>query len=215
MGRGPGVAIVMALAVLTALAGETVAGEPVAGEPVAGAPPPLTPIEPEQSAAAFERIKGMQGTWSGVSTKGWEEQVTYREIAAGSCVLETSFDAHPDETMLTLYHMHRGDLLLTHYCVAKNQPRLRATAASSDGSTIEFTFLDATGIPSRDEGHMDRLVMTFGGDAVRKQWFWYSAGNESPMERITLTRAAAGGLEEDATASQAAQSPSTIRRTSP
>jgi hypothetical protein len=133
----------------------------------------------------------MEGAWTGRSTKGWTEEITFRGIAAGSCVLETSFDAHPDETMVTLYHMHEDALLLTHYCVAKNQPRLRATAATADGRTVEFTFQDATGIPSRDVGHMDRLVVTFeGDDAVAMQWFWYADGGEQPMERIELTRAA-------------------------
>ena len=118
--------------------------------------------------------------------------MTYKTIAAQSCVLETSFDAHPDETMLTLYHLSGEELLLTHYCVAKNQPRLKATAATEDGSVIEFTFLDATGMPSRDVGHMDRLVVTFEEDGFTEQWFWYSDGKESPMEQITLTRSSNG-----------------------
>jgi hypothetical protein len=156
---------------------------------IARADEALSPITADAAAAAFERLKTMDGSWNGVSTKGWTDEVDFRTIAAESCLLETSFGAHPNETMLTLYHMHEGSLLLTHYCVAKNQPRLKATAASPDGRTIEFTFLDATGIPSRDSGHMDRLVITFEGiDRAHKRWFWYADGRETPMEGITLTR---------------------------
>lgn len=149
---------------------------------------PFHPITTATAMDAFDRLKAMAGPWTGTSTKGWSETVSYETIARGSCVLERSFDAHPNETMLTLYHVHESALLLTHYCVARNQPRLRATGMSADGRTIEFTFESATGIASRDQGHMDRLVMTFGDDAVVKQWYWYGDGKESPMEQITLTQ---------------------------
>lgn len=183
--RSVSLAFVMLLATHTcAGAGKTPASEAGAGAST------LAPITKEVAAGTFERLTGMEGAWTGVSTKGWSEEMTYTTIARGSCVLERSFDAHPNETMLTLYHLDGERLLLTHYCVARNQPRLVATRASADGNVVEFTFLDATGIASREQGHMDRLVMSFGTDAVVKQWYWYADGAESPMERITLTRAA-------------------------
>jgi hypothetical protein len=183
----------MRSSIFTAAAFAAVVASPALPTPAHAGDAPLSPITSEQALAAYDRLKAMDGSWTGTSTKGWTETVTYRVIARESCVLETSFDAHPNETMLTLFHLHEGALLLTHYCVAKNQPRLKATAASSDGGTVEFTFLDATGIPSRDAGHMDRLVITFEApDQVRKQWYWYSAGKESPMEGIALNRLPAG-----------------------
>lgn len=47
------------------------------------------------SRAAFEQLKRMEGKWKGRSTKGWEETITYKTIAAGSVVVGNSFDAHP------------------------------------------------------------------------------------------------------------------------
>jgi hypothetical protein len=149
--------------------------------------PALAPITDEQSVATFERLKGLAGTWVGESTKGWRERIRYEVIARDSCVLESSFDAHPGEKMLTLFHLDGSDLLLTHYCVARNQPRLRASAICADGRTVEFTFRDMTGGP-RDMGHMDRCVMTFGDDTLTTQWFWSAKGKETPMEVITQRR---------------------------
>ncbi|MDQ6893588.1 MAG: RNA polymerase sigma factor [Acidobacteriota bacterium] len=74
------------------------------------APPP----SPSSSAlAAFERFRAMDGTWEGRSTKGWQESISFKTIAGRSAVVETSFDAHPGETMLTVFHLDGEDLTLT------------------------------------------------------------------------------------------------------
>ena len=148
---------------------------------------------PAAAAAAFERFRAMEGTWDGSSTKGWRESVSWKTIAGGSAVVETSFDAHPGETMLTVFHLDGEDLTLTHYCVAKNQPRLRATGISPDGRTIEFTFAGGGNLADRNRGHMDRAVFRFeDADHVSTRWTWYQAGSEKWMEEIRLERRSAG-----------------------
>lgn len=152
------------------------------------AEPTTAPLSPAR--AAFERFKALDGQWIGRSTKGWEERSTVRVIAGGSCVMQTSFDAHPNETMVTMFHMDGPDLILTHYCVAKNQPRLKATKFGEDGMTVTFTFMDATNLPSRDAGHMDQAVFTLESpDRYTSQWTWYQNGQERWMERIENVRA--------------------------
>ena len=139
--------------------------------------------------AAFEQFKRLAGEWRGRSTKGWEETVSFKTIAGGSVVVETSFDAHPNETMMTMFHLDNERLMLTHYCVARNQPRLVATSFSEDGKTITFTFLDGGNIPTRDRGHMDKAVFRFlDDDHVTTRWTWYQDGKENWMEEITLER---------------------------
>jgi hypothetical protein len=146
--------------------------------------PPATPAR-----AAFERFKELEGAWKGESTKGWTEDVSFRVIAAGSAVLETSFDAHPNETMLTLFAMDGEKLRLTHYCVAKNQPRLEATSFEDGGRSVTFTFLDGGNLPSRERGHMDKAVFRFEDtDHVTTRWTWYENGAERWLEEIRLTR---------------------------
>jgi hypothetical protein len=138
---------------------------------------------------AFERFKELEGSWKGRSTKGWEEIVSYKTIAGGSVVIETSFDAHPNETMMTMIHMDGDRLLLTHYCVAKNQPRLVATSFADEGKTVTFTFLDGANLPSRDAGHMDKVIFRFIDDNhVSSQWTWYQNRKENWMEEILLER---------------------------
>lgn len=144
---------------------------------------------PEPARAAFDRFKRLEGQWIGESTKGWKETISYKVIAGGTVVVGTSFDAHPNETMMSMFHLDGDRLMLTHYCVAKNQPRLVATSFEEDGRKITFTFLDATNLPSRDRGHMDKAVFRFiDDDHVTSRWTWYQDGKESWMEEITLAR---------------------------
>ena len=138
---------------------------------------------------AFERFQGMEGVWKGESTKGWKEDVRFRTIAGGSTVVETSFDAHPNETMLTLFAMDGERLRLTHYCVAKNQPRLEATSFEEEARQVTFTFVDGGNLPTRDKGHMDKAVFRFeDSDHVITRWTWYQEGKERWLEEIRLTR---------------------------
>jgi hypothetical protein len=91
--------------------------------------------------------------------------------------------------MLTVFHMDGEHLMLTHYCVARNQPRLRATEFAADGGAVTFTFLDATNLASRDKGHMDKAVYRFTGDgAFTTKWTWYQNGQERWMEEIEMRR---------------------------
>ena len=143
----------------------------------------------ESAKAAFERFKSLAGKWVGRSTKGWEEAVSFKTIARGSVVVENSFDAHPNETMMTMFHLDGGRLLLTHYCVAGSQPRLQATAFEETGKTITFTFLDATNLKSRDQGHMDKAVFRFADENhFTVRWTWYQNGKENWMEEIIMKR---------------------------
>lgn len=143
------------------------------------------------SKAVFERLKKFEGRWVGQSTKGWTDTLTYKTVAGGSVVVEESFGAHPNETMYTMFHLDGHRLLLTHYCVAHNQPRLVATefADTDSGQVAVFSFLDITGVPSRDNGHMDKCRLTLVDDNHTKmQWTWYQDGKESWMEDILQKR---------------------------
>jgi len=144
---------------------------------------------PTPAQLAFERLKATEGVWEGRSTKGWVERTVIKTIAGGSCVMSTSFDAHPNESMVTMYHLDGEHLMLTHYCVAGNQPRMRATEISPDGSRIVFTFLDGTNLPSRDRGHMDQAIFRFESpDCFTSRWTWYQNGKERWMEEIVCAR---------------------------
>ncbi|MCH8979523.1 MAG: hypothetical protein IH945_09830 [Armatimonadetes bacterium] len=146
---------------------------------------PTTPAE-----LAFDRFKSMEGAWAGEASDGRKIKYKIEVIAAGSVVMVTSdFDAHPGERMVTLFRMDQARLILTHYCVAKNQPRLEATRYENDGKKVHFTFESATNLKSRNQGHMDSAIYDFvDDDTFRSKWTWYQDGKETWMESFTLRR---------------------------
>jgi hypothetical protein len=148
-------------------------------------------VDAAQAKQQFERLKKLAGQWEGASTKGWENKLTVRVIARGTAMLSTSeFIGENGEGMATLYFFDRGQLKLTHYCEAGNQPTLALTAISADGKKLDFTFHSGTGMESRDNGHMDRLIVELVDEGHRKeQWSWYSKGKQMPMEDVVYRRA--------------------------
>jgi hypothetical protein len=154
-------------------------------------PMPATPSSTSRAAAAFEKLKALEGDWDSYSTKGWSGDMSLRVIARGSAIVATSHfeEAHPAETMLSVFHLDSDRLLLTHYCVARNQPRLEAMGFGPDLATITFTFRDGTNLASRDAGHMDKAVFRLETpDRYTSRWTWYEKGRQRWMEEIRYER---------------------------
>ena len=158
--------------------------------------------EPGLSGAAardaFERIKALSGRWRGGSTRGWHDEVRIRIIAAGSAVVEDgggaaadAEGAHPGDEMMTVFYLDGDRLMLTHYCAARNHPRLLASAVADGGRTVTFRFVDGANLTSRDQGHMDGVVLRLlGPDRFTSRWTWYDHGSEKWAEEIERTRIA-------------------------
>jgi hypothetical protein len=146
----------------------------------------------DEARKAFERIQKLEGEWDERSTKGWGGVKIVTVIAGGSAVLSTSrIDPHlgENESMATVFHMDGDRLLVTHYCVAGNQPRLVATSIRNQGREIEFSFLDATNLKSPEAGHMHRAVFSLDSDdRYRTRWTFYRDGREEWMEEIVHVR---------------------------
>jgi hypothetical protein len=108
------------------------------------------------SAAAFEKLKSLQGSWDGSDTESQPVQVSFRVTSRGSAVMS---EIQGKEDMITMFHMDGERLMMTHYCGAGNQPRMVASV-SPDGNTMTFKFLDATNVLKSQGGHMQQLVVT-------------------------------------------------------
>lgn len=132
----------------------------------------------------FKMLSGLTGQWEGTSKSGMKEKLDAKLIAQGSVLMETS-----SMGMATMYHRDGDRVLLTHYCMAKNQPRLQATSLSPDGKEITFTFLDGTGMKNRNVGHMDKVVMrVIDKDSYSAKWTWYEKGKHQWMEDVMFRR---------------------------
>ena len=151
------------------------------------------PVDRLAAQAIFDKLKKLSGTWHGKSTRGWEEDSVAEVIAKGSVVTMRSAEPDPESAMMTAFHMDGDRLLLTHYCESGNQPRLVAASVEEGGRKITFTFVDGTNMPSRNVGHMDKVVFTLlDEDHFTEQWTWYQNGSERWLEVIDNQRTPAG-----------------------
>lgn len=75
------------------------------------------------------------------------------KVTAGrSAVHETFFPGQPME-MVSIYHMSNGDLVMTHYCVLGNQPRMKADP-KSPANQIRWTFAGGTNLDPAKDTHI-------------------------------------------------------------
>lgn len=126
----------------------------------------------------FDKLKSLEGTWSGKAGVGKDlepTKVIYKVTAGGSAVMETQFPGTAHE-MITLYHLDGGDLYLTHYCAAQNQPKMRLFSAKE--GKLNFQFVGA-GKMNPNAPHMHSLSMTIGNGKVVSDWQMYANGKLS------------------------------------
>jgi len=153
--------VALSLAFLTLVAGTATAGENG------------TPVRPN---AGFDLLKRLVGTWEAKSKEG-TVAVRYELVSGGTALLETL--SHPGATsaMVTVYHADGDQVMMTHFCDANNQPRMRCAKPAEDGKTLTFAYVDCTNLPTAETGHMQGLVVTLdGADHLTEQWTWTEGG---------------------------------------
>jgi len=124
----------------------------------------------------FDRLKTLEGEWEATTAEG-KTRIIYNVISNGTALLETIVS----ENMVSVYHPDGNGILMTHYCAAGNQPRMRAQAPSSD--SIVFQYVDAANLKSRSDGHMHRLVIKFkDANHVTQVWTWKEGEKETNSE---------------------------------
>jgi hypothetical protein len=129
-----------------------------------------------KEGAAFDKLSSLAGEWQG--TVAWTGQqpadisAHYYTTGNGSAVVEDLSNG-----MTSVYHLDGTDLRMTHYCAAKNQPRLKATAFGADNSGVTFSFVDITNLSSPKAGHVQGIDMKFlAADHITIQFHFVSDG---------------------------------------
>ena len=144
-------------------------------------PPPL----------ALKRFVALEGEWTGnhINHQGKKEQVDliYRTVSGGTAVEERIFADTPNE-MITIYHgADDGGILMTHYCMLGNQPRLQLENSSEN--TFIFKFIDGVGIDREKTGHMGGVKINFlDENTMQQEWDYYEEGKVKNTSTITFTR---------------------------
>lgn len=145
---------------------------------------------PLKSSPDFDRIKSLVGTWTGTTKHSGETkpvQVIYQLTAGGSAVMETVFQGTPHE-MLTVYHLDDDRLVMTHYCMLGNQPRMESVK-DEQPDVIQFSFVDGHNISPDTDPYMGRVMMKFDGDdQLISDWTLIKDGQPADVAHLVLKR---------------------------
>ena len=113
--------------------------------------------------------------------------VSYELIAGGTSLVEKE-SGEKMPAMLTVYYLDGDRLLLTHYCMAGNQPRMQARAFNPETGEVAFEFLDATNL-APGGGHMHNAKIRLADhDHFSSEWEFYENGQRKMAETAQYTR---------------------------
>ncbi|MGA2131427.1 MAG: hypothetical protein ABSH50_03855 [Bryobacteraceae bacterium] len=137
--------------------------------------------------AAYAKLKTLVGEWEADTAMG-KAHLTYELIAGGTSLVERESAAKmPD--MLTVYYLDGDRLLLTHYCMAGNQPRMQARAFNAETGEVDFRFLDATNLANPAAGHMHNVkIHVVDHNHFASEWQFFENGQPKMTETAQYTR---------------------------
>ena len=138
---------------------------------------PQAPVHP-----TLERLKKLAGTWVEADKDGkpTDKIVSVVKVTAGgSAVHETLFPGQPHE-MVSVYHLDGQDVVMTHFCVLGNQPRMKADPKSPAGK-IHFEFAGGTNLDVTKDKHMHEGTITFVDDD-HVEWSGVAWENGKPTQ---------------------------------
>ena len=133
--------------------------------------------------SGFDRLKTLVGEWESKTPEGITN-ISYQLVAGGTALMETI--KSPGEEMITMYHRDGNAVVMTHYCMENNQPRMRALPSTSN--ELKFDLVDVTNLSKPDAGHMQGLTLVFeDANHLISRWTYRSGGKDQVYE-FKLTR---------------------------
>ena len=141
-------------------------------------------------AAAFDQLKSLAGHWETEKSNTDKATLDLEVTSGGTAVIERAHVTEAGKTvdMITLYYLDGDQLKLTHYCMAGNQPTMRATYAPGT-KTLTFEFEGATNLKSPNDGHMHHAVYTFiDNDHFKTTWTFRKDQKDAFTEDVTYVR---------------------------
>src|SRR5262245_60682364 len=122
---------------------------------------PATQLPSPPTNGALEKLKKLAGTWVAADKDGkaTDQVVSIIKVTSGgSAVHETLFPGQPHE-MISVYTTEGPDLVMTHYCVLGNQPRMKADP-KSPSNQIVFQFAGGGNLDPKKDKHMHDATLT-------------------------------------------------------
>jgi len=142
--------------------------------------------------SGFERLRALIGVWKGHDSQGSGVTSTFRLIGDETAIMENMIRTEAGESIIRVYYVDNGTLMLTQYGTRGSQPRMRIDAAQSGDSTMVFRMLDVTNAAGGDGTRIRDLILSPSGKSLlAESWTVRSRGADS-VETAVLTRTSLG-----------------------
>jgi hypothetical protein len=133
--------------------------------------------------SAWKQLSTMVGTWE---TGGAQKmKIVYRMTGGGSALMETMFPGTNHE-MVTMYHLDKNRLVLTHYCAAMNQPTM--TLMDGSANSLHFVFTSGSNMDNTDMHMHEMSLHMIDKNHVHEDWQAYSDGKPGETMKFDLHR---------------------------
>ncbi len=145
--------------------------------------------KPAPATPKLETFKKLVGQWVQVGEDGKPTDrvmTEFRLTAGGSVVLETIMPGTENE-MITMYYQDGDQLMLTHYCVMRNQPTMRASKESPAGS-VHFEFISGTNMKVTDPHMHDASYKFVDDDHFIATWRSFTNGKVDHIGKFDVVR---------------------------
>ena len=148
-----------------------------------------------KTPAQLTEMKKLVGNWVGRKVSGAEHEgmqtenipLTYEMTSGGSAIVEKIFAGTPHE-MVTVYHAIDNGIMLTHFCMLNNQPRMKYEGDGNDKELV-FKYLDGANLDPKNDQHMhDAVITRIDENTLKHAWTSYSGGKQQSVEVMEFTR---------------------------
>jgi len=141
-----------------------------------------------ESNSIMQQLKALEGDWLLVDEQGevTDDVASQFRITSNESVLREVMAPGTEHEMLNVYHTDGDRVLMTHYCAARNQPRLEVVRAQ-EGNSLLLRFESITNLSSPDGHYMGRARYDWDGDdRVTTTWYSTANGEESSEEPMVI-----------------------------
>lgn len=144
----------------------------------------------DSASQAFELLKSHAGQWQGTAgaegQEGEPAEIVLKVTAAGSAVVETLFPGTEHE-MVSVYHLEQGELVMTHYCAAGNQPKMKLVKA--ENGVLAFDYLSGAGIDTAKDMHMHSAKIDLSQEGkISSSWTGWADGQAQHEMKFNLSK---------------------------
>jgi hypothetical protein len=144
----------------------------------------------ESPQTKFEQLIGLVGEWEGTKpSQDGEEviKVKYELTSKGTALVETLFPESIKE-MVSVYAQDGQEVVMTHYCMLGNHPRMRSTKEQAP-ENLTLTFIDGTGMRSFNDMHMHQLTIhIIDNQHITHEWTLYDEGKKKVTSTFNFAR---------------------------